>query len=88
MTAVLRELALDAIKPVSGFVKTKEAEFVKQVRETLEIRQEEAAKSHKRKIAKGQKRIAKLNTLIRKVYENNVSGKLTDKRFELLSQGV
>lgn len=85
-TVVLRELALDAIKSVSGFVKSNEAEFVKQVRETSEIQQEEAAKNHKRKIAKGQKRIAELNTLIRRIYEDNVNGKLTDKRFELLSQ--
>jgi len=84
-TVVLRELALDAIKSVSGFVKTNEAEFVKQVRETSAVRQEEAAKSHKRRIAKEQKRIAELNTLIRRIYEDNVSGKLTDKRFELLS---
>lgn len=39
----------------------------------------------KREIAKEQKRIAELNTLIRRIYEDNVSGKLTDKRFELLS---
>jgi len=84
-TAVLRELILDAIKSVSGFVKTNEAEFVKQVRETSAVQQIEAAKSHKKKIAKEQKRIAELNTLIRRIYEDNVSGKLTDKRFEVLS---
>ncbi len=85
-TAVLRELALDAIKSVSGFVKTNEAEFVKQDRETSEVRQEETAKSHKRKIANEQKRIAELNTLIRRIYEDNIAGKITDKRLELLSQ--
>ena len=85
-TVVLRELALDAIKSVSSFVKTNEAEFVKQVRESSAVQQEDAAKSHKRRIAKEQKRISELNTLIRRIYEDNVSGKLTDKRFELLSQ--
>ena len=85
-TVVLRELALDAIKSVSGFVKSNEAEFIKQVREASTVRQEETAKSHKRRIAKEHKRIAELNTLIRRIYEDNVNGKLTDKRFELLSQ--
>ena len=85
-TVVLRELALDAIKSVSSFVKQNEAEFIRQVRESSTVQQEEAAKSHKRRIAKEQKRIAELNTLIRRIYEDNVSGKLTDKRFELLSQ--
>lgn len=84
-TAVLRELALDAIKSVSGFVKTNEAEFIKQVRETSAVKQDEAAKSHKRRIAKEQKRVAELNTIIKKLYEDSVIGKLTDKRFELLS---
>jgi len=85
-TAVLRELALDAIKSVSGFVKTNEAEFIRQVRETSAIQQDETAKAHTKRIAKEQKRITELNTLIRRIYEDNVSGKLTDKRFELLSQ--
>ena len=82
----MRELALDAIKSVSGFVKNNEAEFIKQVRETSEIRQDEAAKAHQKKIAKGQKRIAELNAIIKKLYEDTAIGKLTDKRFELLSQ--
>lgn len=85
-TVVLRELALDAIKSVSSFVKANEAEFIRQVRESSAVQQDEAAKTHKRRITKEQKRIAELNTLIRRIYEDNVSGKLTDKRFELLSQ--
>ena len=84
-TVVLRELTLDAIKSVSGYVKNNEAEFIRQVRESSIIKQEESAKTHKQKIAKEQKRIAELNTLIRRIYEDNVSGKLTDKRFEILS---
>ncbi len=84
-TVVLRELVLDAIKTVSSFVKTDEAEFIKQVREASNVQQEETAKAHKKRIAKEQKRVAELNTLIRKIYEDNVSGKLNDKRFEVLS---
>lgn len=84
-TAVLRELVLDAIKKVSGFVKSNEAEFIHQVREASAVRQMETAKSHKKQIAKEQKRVEELNTLIRRIYEDNVSGKLTDKRFALLS---
>jgi len=84
-TVVVRELVLDIIKSVSGFVKSNEDEFIKQVRETSNINQTATVKSHKKRIKKEQKRIDELNTLIRKIYEDNVSGKLTDKRFELLS---
>ena len=85
-TVVLRELVLDAIKSVSGFVRTNEAEFIRQIRETSVIKQEEMAKSRKQKLLKDQKRIVELDTLIRRIYEDNISGKLTDKRFEILSQ--
>lgn len=84
-TVVLRELVLDAIREVSGFVKRNEAEFVRQVREASAIRQEETAKAHRRRIAKGKRRVAELNTLIQKIYEDNAKGKLTDKRFDVLS---
>lgn len=83
-TAVLRELALDAIKSVSGFVKANEADFIKQVREASAVRQTETVKAHNRRITKEQKRVAELNTLIRKSYEDTVNGKLSDRRFELL----
>ena len=85
-TVVLRELVLDAIKSVSVFVKANEAEFIRQIRETSVIKQEEMAKSHKQKLLKEQKRIGELDTLIRRIYEDNISGKLTDKRFEILSR--
>ena len=84
-TVVLQELTLDAIRSVSGYVRANEAAFVEKVREASTVRQVETAKAHKRRMAKVQKRIAELNALIRKIYEDNVSGKLTDKRFELLS---
>lgn len=84
-TVVLRELALDAIREVSGYVKENEAEFVQQVREASTVRQEEAAKAHRRRIAKEQKRVAELNTIIKKLFEDTATGKLTDKRFDMLA---
>ena len=84
-TAAVRQIILDTIKAATVRVESGEADFIKQIREASEIRQEETAKAYKRNLTKAQKRIAELNTLIRKIYEDNVSGKLTDKRFELLS---
>ena len=45
----------------------------------------ETAKTLKRRVAQEKKRIAELNALIKKLYEDNVCGKLSDKRFTLLS---
>ena len=84
-TAAVRQLILDTIKAATAQVESGEAEFIKQIRETSAIQQEETAKAYKRNLMKTEKRVAELNTLIRKIYEDNVNGKLTDKRFELLS---
>ena len=86
-TVVVREIVLETIRAASSLVRSNEAEFIRQVREASNVRQEETARSHKKRIAKEQKRVAELNTLIRKIYEDNVSGKLSDKRFEILSAG-
>ena len=85
-TSALRKLVLETIQSVSAFVKEQEAEFVRKVREDSTIRGGEIEKSHKKRIAREEKRIAELGTLIRRIYEDNVSGRLTDKRFEVLSQ--
>ena len=84
-TPAVREIILYTIKAASVFVKSNEAEFIKQIREASEVRQEETAKVYKKNLAKANKRVAELNTLIRKIYEDNANGKITDKRFELLS---
>jgi len=85
-TRVLRELALEVIKSASKFVKEDEDKFVQQMRETSALQQDQQLKSHKKRLAKEERRISELNTLIKRLYEDNVSGKLSDKRFELLSQ--
>jgi DNA invertase Pin-like site-specific DNA recombinase len=84
-TNSVRQMILETIKAATAQVESGEAEFIKQIREASEVRQEETAKEYGKKLAKTQKRVAELNTLIRKLYEDNVNGKLTDKRFELLS---
>jgi len=84
-TSAVREIILYTIKAASVLVKSNEAEFIKQVHEASEVQQEETAKEYNKNLTNAKKRVAELNTLIRKIYEDNVSGKLTDKRFELLS---
>ena len=49
------------------------------------MKQEADTKALTKKIAKSEKRVAELDHLIKRIYEDNVSGKLTDKRFEMLS---
>ena len=84
-TVVIRELVLDAIRRVSGYVRGNEAEFIERVRKESAVRYDEAAKAHRKRIVKNEKRIAELDMLFRKTYEDNAVGKLSDERFEQLS---
>ena len=84
-TAVLQELVLDTIKRISGYVRDNEAEFVEKIRKASAVKQEETAKAHLKTITKNQHRIKELDLLFQKVYEDNATGKLSDERFEQLS---
>jgi hypothetical protein len=76
----------DTIKQVSGFARHDEENFLKHVREASEIQSAKAAKIHKERLAKSERRHAELNGLIKRLYEDTVSGRLSEKRFEILSQ--
>ena len=61
---------------------------IAKIREESTIQQQEAAKYSKRKLAQNQKRIAELDRLFKKTYEDNASGKLSDKLFEQLTAEI
>ncbi len=84
--SAVRTLVLETIKSVSGFVKGNEDEFVRLVQEAANVRQTETAKDSKKRLVKCQKRHAELDKLIQSIYEDKVSGSLSAKRFEVLSQ--
>ena len=54
-------------------------------REASRLKQESEAKGLKRKISRQKKRSAELDTLIKTLYESYAMGKITEKRFEMLS---
>ena len=84
-TIVVRELVLDAIRKISGYVRGNEEEFVEKVREFSAVQQEETAKAHKSMIAKNERRITELDKLFLKAYEDNASGKLNDERYTFIT---
>jgi hypothetical protein len=86
-TAAVSAVILETIKGATAYARENEAEFVQIIREASTVRQGDTAKSHKRQIAKNEKRIAELDTLFRKTYEDFATGRLTEKRFGQLSGG-
>jgi DNA invertase Pin-like site-specific DNA recombinase len=85
-TTVLRSLVLDTIQKTCAFAQRDEEEFLKLVREASDIQNTEAAKVSKEQLAKNRKRCVELDGLIKRLYEDMVSGILSDKRFEILTR--
>ena len=81
-----RAIILDAIQRATAYARNNEAEFVKIIREASAIQQGETVKAHRRQIAKNEKRIAELDTLFKKTHEDFSLGRLTEKRFAMLSE--
>jgi hypothetical protein len=75
------------IKSEKDILKFVTALISKMIREASALRQSESAKAGKKQLAKNEKRIAELDLLFRKTYEDYAAGRLTEKRFEQLSQG-
>ncbi len=57
---------------------------MEKVRSASQLRQAEAAKDARRKLSKDKKRIAELDTIIKKLYESFAVGRITDERFDSL----
>lgn len=82
-TDVLNDLILQTLKYASTYVLEHEEEFVKKVKESASVQQDAQVKLLKKHLSKSEKRISELDYLIKKIYEDNVNGKLSDKRFEM-----
>jgi len=83
-TAVLRELILEAIRSVSQYAVKNEKEFMRKVRENTLVKQKSEVKALQSRLKREEKRCKELNGLIKKLYEAYATGKLAEKRFEML----
>ena len=84
-TRAVRALILDTIRTVSAYAVSDEKAFVEKIRTASQIRQDNAAKELKRKLTRDRKSSAELDGLIKKLYESYATGKMPEKRYEILS---
>ena len=82
---VLYELVLESLKRVLSYVQIFENQFVRAQLERSGEEQKKEIARRRRELYKAEKRIAELDILFQRVYEDHVSGKLTDERFAVLS---
>jgi len=80
----LEQLILEDLRIVVDFVKNREDEFVRLMRNSSQKAAERTTKIKRNEHAKAEERIAALDVIIQRIYEDNVSGKLSDDRFAKL----
>ena len=82
---VVYALVLESLQRVLFHIQAFEKQFVQeQLDKSSEEQKKELAKK-RRELAKSEKRIAELDILFQRIYEDNVSGKLSDERFSIMS---
>jgi len=82
---ILEQGVLAHLKYVIGTVASYENQFRKVLgaKQKAEVKKELSAK--KKLLSKSESRIKELDVLFQRIYEDNVSGKISDERFEMLS---
>ena len=83
---VLHEIVLRNLREAIEYVTQYEAEFIQEAADSR-LRERDAEFSHKREtLSKAESRIAELDNLFKHLYEDNVTGKLSDERFIKMSR--
>ena len=83
---VLEELVWMHMKAVIFYVTRYEKHFRTVMEQRLRMSSEEAIRGYKTQFAQAERRIAELDRLFIRIYEDNVSGRITDERFSMMSR--
>ena len=84
-TVILEELILHNLRQIVSFAREHEDRFVKMVMD-MDMKEKNKELAKKRKLlSEIEKRIVELDTIFKRLYEDNITGKLTDERFHKLS---
>lgn len=84
-TVILEELILQNLREIVSFARSHENRFVQMVMD-MDVKERNKGLAKKRKLlSEGEKRITELDMIFKRLYEDNISGKLTDERFHKLS---
>ena len=81
----LTKLVIESMRRVFLNIQAFEKEFVRKQLESYDADKKKELTAKRRELEKAKKRIAEIDKLIQRIYEDNVSGKLSDERFATLS---
>ena len=84
---VLERLVWEHLKEVISFVYCHESYFREYMKRVSESVSKQELKSLKKQLSLAENRIAEIDRLYTKTYEDNANGKISDERFRMLSEG-
>ncbi|MBP0984732.1 MAG: recombinase family protein [Oscillospiraceae bacterium] len=85
-TTVLRKIVLAELNGIMNVVKEHEDEFIKMALDNSTQQQSAELKSARKQLSQAERRIAEIDRLFIKLYEDNVSGKVSDERYTAISK--
>ena len=84
-TVILEELILQNLREIVSFARSHENRFVQMVMD-MDVKERNKGLAKKRRLlSESEKRITELDMIFKRLYEDSISGKLTDERFHKLS---
>ncbi len=86
-TCVLNEIVLGELNKLLASVRENEDEFVQTAMSNSVQRKSSELTKAKKTLKQAEKRIAELDRLFTRLYEDNVLGKISDERFAAMSKG-
>ena len=82
----LKEVVLQDLRKICEYVAFHEKEFIENYLKSTTAEQQKAQAKAQSELSKTTARIEEINGIIRKLYEDNVKGKMTDERFDFLAK--
>ena len=79
-------MVLRHIQLVTGYILNHRQHFISVMGQKMRVESAEKIQISRKQLERNEKRIAELKRLFIKIYEDNASGRLSEERFEMLSQ--
>ena len=83
---VLEEIVLRNLREAIAYVSQYERDFVREASDNSMREQDRELVAKRESLAKAESRVSELDFIIKRLYEDNVTGKLPDERFVKLSR--
>jgi len=82
----IEELALKDLQCIMGFAKNNEEEFIVKVTASEGKERQRTLRKAETELSKSRHRVLELDRIINRIYEDNISGKISDERFQTMLQ--